>query len=77
MNAPDSGARAELPQRLVAELRALLGDRFSQAAAVREQHGKDESYHRAACRPTRWPSRASTEEVAGDRQGLRARTRCR
>ncbi len=45
MNAPDSGARAELPQRLVAELRALLGDRFSQAAAVCQQHGKDESYH--------------------------------
>jgi len=45
MNAPDSGTRTELPARLVKELQALLGDRFTQAAAVRQQHGKDESYH--------------------------------
>ena len=29
----------------VAELKALFGERLSTAAAVREQHGKDESYH--------------------------------
>lgn len=29
----------------LAELRALFGDRVSTAAAVREQHGRDESYH--------------------------------
>jgi D-lactate dehydrogenase (cytochrome) len=29
----------------LAELSALLGDRLSTAAAVREQHGKDETYH--------------------------------
>jgi D-lactate dehydrogenase (cytochrome) len=45
MNAPDSGARTELPARLVTELKELLGDRFTQAVAVRQQHGKDESYH--------------------------------
>jgi D-lactate dehydrogenase (cytochrome) len=30
---------------VVEELRALLGERLSTAAAVREQHGHDESYH--------------------------------
>ncbi|MFA5891204.1 MAG: FAD-linked oxidase C-terminal domain-containing protein [Actinomycetota bacterium] len=30
---------------VIAELRAFLGDRLSTNAAVREQHGKDESYH--------------------------------
>ena len=30
----------------IAGLRALLGDRLSTSAAVREQHGKDETYHR-------------------------------
>ncbi|TAK43910.1 MAG: FAD-binding protein [Betaproteobacteria bacterium] len=34
----------EFDQSVVAELRALLGDRVSLAAAVREHHGKDESY---------------------------------
>jgi D-lactate dehydrogenase (cytochrome) len=29
----------------IAELRSLLGDRLSTAAAVRESHGRDESYH--------------------------------
>ncbi len=50
-------------QALLAELRALLGDRLSTAAAVREQHGHDESYH-----PTFAPDAVafarSTEEVA-------------
>ena len=34
----------EFDQSVVAELRALLGDRVSTSAAVREHHGKDESY---------------------------------
>ena len=34
----------EFDQGIVAELRALLGERVSVAAAVREHHGKDESY---------------------------------
>jgi D-lactate dehydrogenase (cytochrome) len=32
---------------LIRELRDLLGERFSTAAAVRAQHGKDESFHTA------------------------------
>jgi D-lactate dehydrogenase (cytochrome) len=48
---------------LVDELRALLGERLSTSAAVREQHGHDESYH-----PTYPPDAVafatSTEEVA-------------
>ncbi len=48
--------------RLFDELKALLGDRFTNAQAIREQHGRDESYFR----PT--PPEAvvfahSTEEV--------------
>ena len=34
----------EFDQSVVAELRALLGERVSTSAAVREHHGKDESY---------------------------------
>ena len=34
----------EFDQSVVTELRALLGDRVSVSAAVREHHGKDESY---------------------------------
>ena len=48
---------------VVEALRALLGDRLSTALAVREQHGRDESYH-----PTQAPDAVafahSTEEVA-------------
>ena len=48
---------------IVEELRALLGARLSTSAAVREQHGHDESYH-----PTHPPDAVafatSTEEVA-------------
>ena len=43
-------AAARIPSRpdpapALAELRRLLGDRLSTAAAVREQHGKDLTYH--------------------------------
>src|SRR3970282_993787 len=34
----------EFDQSVLAELKTLLGDRVSTAAAVREHHGKDESY---------------------------------
>src|SRR5258708_24828561 len=33
------------PDAAIASLRQLLGDRLSSAAPVREQHGKDASYH--------------------------------
>ncbi len=36
---------AEPLEAAFGELRALLGDRFTTAAAIREQHGRDESYH--------------------------------
>src|SRR6185369_3806869 len=35
---------SEIDATLLEELRALLGDRVSTARAVREHHGKDESY---------------------------------
>ncbi len=31
----------------IAEIRALIGDRLSTSGAVREQHGSDESWHKA------------------------------
>ncbi len=56
-------ARAPADAALIAELRSLLGERLSTAAAVREHHGKDESYH-----PVDPPDAVafvqSTEEVA-------------
>jgi D-lactate dehydrogenase (cytochrome) len=57
---PDAG----LPDAvLIAGLRALLGDRLSTAPAVREQHGRDESYHPVAA-PDAVAFARSTEEVA-------------
>ncbi len=44
-------------------LRSLLGNRLSTSAAVREQHGKDESYHPSAA-PDAVAFARSTEEVA-------------
>jgi D-lactate dehydrogenase (cytochrome) len=52
-----------LNESLLAELRAVLGDRLSTAASVREQHGKDESYH-AAHAPDAVAFAHSTEEVS-------------
>ncbi|MFQ5775150.1 MAG: FAD-binding oxidoreductase [Kiloniellaceae bacterium] len=56
-------AEASLKDPVIEELRALLGGRLSTAAAVREQHGHDESYH-----PTHPPDAVafarSSEEVA-------------
>ncbi|MCF8481545.1 MAG: FAD-binding protein [Rhodospirillum sp.] len=51
-----------LPESLMAALRALLGDRLSTAAAVREQHGRDESYHEPMP-PDAVAFARSTEEV--------------
>ena len=48
---------------LIEELKGLLGDRLSLSAAVREQHGHDESYH-AAVPPDAVAFVRSTAEVA-------------
>lgn len=55
--------RAEVPPAALAELRALLGDRISTAGAVREQHGRDESYHTPAA-PDAVAFAQSTDEVS-------------
>jgi D-lactate dehydrogenase (cytochrome) len=47
----------------IAEIKALLGDRLSTAKAVREQHGRDESYH-APAPPDAVAFARSTEEVS-------------
>src|SRR3989440_6547545 len=52
----------EFDQSVLAELRALLGDRVSTSAAVREHHGKDESYFPYAV-PDAVVFAHSTEEV--------------
>lgn len=49
--------------RAFAALRQLLGDRFSTAPAVREQHGRGEAYHEAAP-PEAVAFARSTEEVS-------------
>ena len=55
--------QTSLQDPVIEELRALLGERLSTSAAVREQHGHDESYH-----PTHAPDAVAfartTEEVA-------------
>src|SRR5437660_12115325 len=48
---------------LVDDLKALLGQRFSTAQAVRDQHGVGESYH-AAVAPDAVCFAESTEDVA-------------
>ena len=55
---PNAGLSAAL-----AELNALLCDRLSTAAAVREQHGKDETYHAGAA-PDAVAFPRSTDEVS-------------
>ena len=52
----------EFDQSVVAELKALLGERVSTSAAVREHHGKDESYFPYAL-PDAVVFPHSTEEV--------------
>lgn len=48
---------------LIAELRELLAERLSTSEAVRQQHGKDESFHDVAA-PDAVAFATSTEEVA-------------
>ena len=59
--------RESAPESVIAaaldELATLLGDRLSTAAAIREQHGRDESYH-AGFPPDAVAFAQSTEEVA-------------
>lgn len=55
--------RLPLNPELLAGLRQLLGDRVSTAAAVCEQHGRDESYH-APHAPDAVAFAGSTDEVA-------------
>ncbi len=51
------------PEPAIAELRALIGDRLSTGAAVREQHGKDVTWHEGHP-PDAVAFAESTEEVA-------------
>ncbi|MDA1325165.1 MAG: FAD-binding protein [Proteobacteria bacterium] len=55
--------QADLSGALIAELRAVLGDRVSLADSVRAHHGKDESYH-TLLPPDAVVFPRSTEEVA-------------
>jgi len=55
--------RAALTEEARAELSALLGERFSTSAPVRDHHGKDESYH-APFPPDGVAFAQSTEEVS-------------
>jgi D-lactate dehydrogenase (cytochrome) len=57
--AADAGSR----DAAIAEIKALLGDRLTTAKAVREQHGRDESYH-APAPPDAVAFARSTEEVS-------------
>ena len=59
--APALPKKAPAPA-LVEKLRARFGDRLSTAAAIREQHGRDESYHQAFA-PDAVVFAHSTEEV--------------
>ncbi len=53
---------APLPENVVAELHAIVGERLSLSLPVREHHGKDESYH-APRPPDAVVFPESTEEV--------------
>ena len=55
--------QADLSGTLIAELRAILGDRLSVAESVRAHHGKDESYHTLVA-PDAVVFPKSTEEIA-------------
>jgi D-lactate dehydrogenase (cytochrome) len=60
---PEAGDNSGVPPALLEELGRLLGDRLSTALAVREQHGKDESYH-AMHAPDAVAFARTTEEVS-------------
>lgn len=59
----DTRVRRNAPPELIAELKALLGERLATSAAVCEQHGHDESYHDTAP-PDAVAFARSTEEVS-------------
>ncbi|MBL28969.1 MAG: FAD-binding oxidoreductase [Rhodospirillaceae bacterium] len=61
--APLVKSRLEPESGLIEALRSLVGDRLSTSAAVREQHGKDESYHKPYS-PDAVVFAESTEEVS-------------
>ncbi|HEY0833478.1 MAG TPA: FAD-linked oxidase C-terminal domain-containing protein [Azospirillum sp.] len=63
MSAVSTPPRAAAPEEAISELRALLGDRLSTSGAVREHHGKDESYHPVVA-PDAVAFALSTEEVS-------------
>jgi len=64
MTAESAAARVPVDDGLIAILRQIVGEeRVSTAAAVREQHGRDESYH-APVAPDAVVFAHSTEEVA-------------
>ena len=60
---PEFPSRLSESSPLIQELRDLLGERLSVSAAVREQHGKDESFHHPQS-PTAVAFAHSTEEVS-------------
>src|SRR5499427_3335715 len=62
MQAQTSTAGHALPDALFERLRQLLGDRLSTTPAVRDQHGRDESYH-ALHAPDAVAFARSTDEV--------------
>lgn len=62
MAAPAATSRVGHNEGLLAELSALLGERMTTSQAVRERHGKDESFH-AAYPPDVVVFAATTEEV--------------
>jgi D-lactate dehydrogenase (cytochrome) len=57
-----TGTTPVRPEKDLGELETLLGERFTTAAAVRDQHGRDESYHPPAP-PDAVAFPATTEEV--------------
>ena len=57
------GMEPERLSRALGELRKLLGDRLSDSAALREQHGRDESWH-PPCPPDAVGFPESTAEVS-------------
>jgi D-lactate dehydrogenase (cytochrome) len=63
MSAAVAARRSPPSEALLDQLRQILGDRLSTAAAVREQHGRDESYHVTAP-PDAVAFARSTEEVS-------------
>jgi D-lactate dehydrogenase (cytochrome) len=65
-------APARVDDGLIAELRVIAGERVSTAKAVREQHGRDESYH-APHPPDAVVFACSTEEVSAIVQACAAR----